>query len=198
MSIPIPIIDLNVPDVSGSGFFDISFKAEKPKTNTMWEYLQKERQKGGGKSSMSEAQAEKAYNKILKRVEKQMGHSDITNSTELQSYCDLRIPGFVSVEPYDKMPKLKSGQSCIINLDDHKGPGTHWVACIRDGRDLIVYDSFGRDSKHILSKLKTGGLKVKDVDYDSEQDKLEQNCGQRSISWLLFCHKHGIENALKL
>jgi hypothetical protein len=96
------------------------------------------------------------------------------------------------------MPKLSDGQSAILNLDDHKGPGTHWVACLRDKKNLIVYDSFGRDSKQILSKLKTGGLKVKDTDYDAEQDRLQTNCGQRSISFLLFCQKFGVENALKL
>lgn len=154
--------------------------------------------KGGKSSGMSEKNCEKAYAKILKKVIKDFGHSEITNSGELQSYCALRIPNFTSVEPYDRMPKLKQGQSCILNLDDHKGPGSHWVACIRSGRDLIVYDSFGRPTKQILSKLKTGGLRVLDTDPDAEQKESQKSCGQRSIAWLLFCQKHGIENALKL
>ena len=145
---------------------------------------------------MSEKECEKKYNVILKRVIKEMGHDDITNNHELQEYCDKHIPKFTSVEGYDRMPQLKSGQSAIINLDDSKGPGSHWVAVFRLGRDLIVYDSFGRESKKILSKLKTGGLRVRDSDYDAEQGELQNSCGQRSVAWLIFCNKYGVDSAL--
>ena len=154
-----------------------------------------------GKTVMSETEAEKEYNKILKKVIKQIGHDDITNNHELQEYCDKHVPRFTSVEGYDRMPKLKSGQSCIINLDRSDEGGTHWVAAIRHGRDLICYDSFGRPSKGrngILKKLKTGGLKVRDSDYDAEQKELENSCGQRSIAWILFFNKYGVDNALKI
>ena len=34
---------------------------------------------------------------------------------------------------------------CIINLDDNKGLGTHWVACYpsKDFKILYYFDSFG-------------------------------------------------------
>ena len=162
---------------------------------------------GGGSKSMSEmsdmteSECEEKYNKILSKVEKGLGHNGITNQYELQEYCDKNIPNFTTVSGYDMMSKLKNKQSAIINLDNSKGPGTHWVATIRDGRDLVCYDSFARPTKGkngILSKLKTNGLKVKDTDYDIEQNELETNCGQRCVSFLLFCQKFGVENALKI
>lgn len=152
-------------------------------------------------SEMTESECEEKYNKILSKVEHEMGHDGITNNFELQEYCDKHVPNFTTVCGYDKMPKLKNKQSAIINLDNSKGSGTHWIGAIRDGRDLVCYDSFARPSKGengILKKLKTGGLKVKDTDYDAEQDEIEMNCGQRSASFLLFCHKFGVENALKI
>jgi hypothetical protein len=155
----------------------------------------------GGSKSMSEKECEEKYNKILSKVEKGLGHNGITNQYELQEYCDKNIPNFTTVSGYDMMSKLKNKQSAIINLDNSKGPGTHWVATIRDGRDLVCYDSFARPTKGkngILSKLKTNGLKVKDTDYDIEQNELETNCGQRCVSFLLFCQKFGVENALKI
>tara|TARA_R110001606_G_scaffold13743_3_gene59123 strand:+ start:700 stop:1350 length:651 start_codon:yes stop_codon:yes gene_type:complete len=149
-------------------------------------------------SDMTESECEKKYNKMISKVERDMGHNGITNQYELKTYCDKNIPNFTTVGGYDKMPKLKNKQSCIINLDDSKGPGSHWVATIRDGRDMVIYDSFGRDSDEILSKLKTGGLRVVDSDYDKEQDELEMNCGARCCAWLVFVHKYGIENGLKI
>jgi len=152
-------------------------------------------------SDMSEKECEEKYNKILSKVEREMGHNGITNQYELQTYCDKNVPNFTSVDGYDRMPKLKNKQSCIINLDDSKGPGTHWIACFRDGRDLVIYDSFGRSTKGkngILKKLKTNGLRVKDTDNDPEQDDIETNCGMRCCAFLVFANKFGVENAMKI
>lgn len=34
-------------------------------------------------------------------------------------------------------------ESGIINLDDKDGPGTHWVAYRKNGRNVDYFDSFG-------------------------------------------------------
>ena len=34
-------------------------------------------------------------------------------------------------------------ESAIINLDDEDGPGTHWAAYRKNGRNVIYFDSFG-------------------------------------------------------
>ena len=34
-------------------------------------------------------------------------------------------------------------ESAIINLDDSRGPGTHWVAYKKNGKNVIYFDSFG-------------------------------------------------------
>lgn len=34
-------------------------------------------------------------------------------------------------------------EAAIINLDDKTGPGTHWVAYRKKGKNVIYFDSFG-------------------------------------------------------
>ena len=34
-------------------------------------------------------------------------------------------------------------ESCIINLDDKDGPGTHWVAYNKSNNGALYFDSFG-------------------------------------------------------
>nr|DAC81338.1 TPA_asm: adenain [Megastigmus wasp adintovirus] len=34
-------------------------------------------------------------------------------------------------------------ECAIINLDDNTGPGTHWVAYRKNGKNVLYFDSFG-------------------------------------------------------
>lgn len=159
------------------------------------EYYEASKLLRGG--SKNEKQAMKKYNSILKKVKKQFGHSGTTLDSELQQWCDKHIPNFTKVVAYDKMPSLKKTQSCIVNLDHSSKGGSHWVAVYKskNGRDHIVYDSFGRSAKKILSKLDKG-LKMTDTDRDAEQRASQMDCGQRCCAWLLFVHTNGIETAM--
>ena len=38
-------------------------------------------------------------------------------------------------------PRIK--ESAIVNLDDARGPGTHWVAFRKSGNRVVYFDSFG-------------------------------------------------------
>ena len=140
----------------------------------------------------------KAYKTILKQTEQKVGHNGTTFSSELDRYGKKHIKNFKGSHSYDLMPKLKDGACCIVNLDHSDSSGSHWVSCIRDGKRLCIYDSFGRRSKDILSKLDTQGLKVVDADMDAEQHVKELNCGHRCLSWLIYAQKHGIAKALMI
>jgi len=34
-------------------------------------------------------------------------------------------------------------EACIVNLDNHNGPGTHWVCYRKVDVDVIYFDSYG-------------------------------------------------------
>ena len=42
----------------------------------------------------------------------------------------------------DIIPTLKKGESCIINLNNHDEPGSHWT-CLQRGKEYHYYDSYG-------------------------------------------------------
>ena len=46
---------------------------------------------------------------------------------------------------------MKDG-AYVINLDEHKDTGTHWVALLCKKKEIVYFDSFGVE--HISKKLK--------------------------------------------
>lgn len=120
---------------------------------------------------------------------------------------ELRVVGnsllgksFKGVFPVDKLPPLKQGQCCIINLDRSGMPGSHWVAIhksiMSNQPTYCVHNSFGRKSSNILRSLRQ--LRIQDSDYDAEQRVEQDNCGHHSICWLWCVQKLGIKNAMKI
>lgn len=54
------------------------------------------------------------------------------------------IPYFRNVYMRDALPdKVRDTECGIVNLDDSSGPGTHWVAYVKRGKDVLYFDSFG-------------------------------------------------------
>lgn len=102
---------------------------------------------------------------------------------------------------------LKDGESLILNLDRMDEPGSHWIALHYAKRGLLVYDSFGRKTSTLEG---TGGKKsapitpllrdalIIDADGDAEQRIDEDNCGARSIAWLMLVRGWGPDMALLL
>jgi len=44
----------------------------------------------------------------------------------------------------DSLPaKPWKNEACIVNLDDHDGPGTHWVCFRKVSDDVTYFDSYG-------------------------------------------------------
>ena len=60
-------------------------------------------------------------------------------------------PKFNGVYSRDNLPKIKDG-AYVINLDEFKSIGTHWIALYLNGNNIIYFDSFG--VKHILKEIK--------------------------------------------
>lgn len=139
---------------------------------------------------------ENEYEKYLKDVESKMNKNTTTNNIELNHLCKYLFKNnFRGVVPSDKIPKLKNGQSCIVNLDNSNQPGSHWTAVYKSKGKTIFYDSFGRGHKTILKPLKNTHKTIKNTEDDAEQNIVETNCGQRCIAFLLICYKYGINQA---
>lgn len=144
--------------------------------------------------------AELEYNKILKDITDAMGDKS-TFLSELNG-VGRKLLGvkFHGVYPSDKIPRLNDlSPYCILNLDKSNEPGSHWVALakLEDENASVIYDSFGRDHMKIIPNLQySGNGRIIQPEDDIEQHVLQQSCGQRTLSFLLFLDRYGIKNAM--
>jgi len=140
--------------------------------------------------------AETLYNFVLHEyIEKKIGN-ETTYDSELSNFCnELLGSKFAGVFPSDKIPKLTNKKPyCILNLDRSDQSGSHWVSLCYDNGAYLFYDSFGRKNTKIINSLsKTIKTIIKDSELDAEQNIMETNCGQRSISFLLIHDMYGKE-----
>ena len=141
---------------------------------------------------------DRLYKDTLANVEKYYTGDKTTYLKELEG-AGKKLLGvkFKGVYPSDKIPKLNDlSPYCILNLDSNKEPGSHWVSLAKNGKDSILYDSFGRRNTEIIPDLKfSGNGRIIDTDRDSEQKIQETNCGARCLAWLWIFDKYGANTA---
>jgi hypothetical protein len=112
---------------------------------------------------------------------------------------------FAGVYPADMLPLLtKKCPYAILNLDDSDEPGSHWIAVKYMGRGAsgetercLVYDSFGRATQRIIPSLAERYTPV-DADDDAEQENREDNCGSRSLAFLIIDDVFGSKMSRKI
>jgi len=78
----------------------------------------------------------------------------VTTDVQLRQLAKrMRIPYFRGVFMRTTLPTegIRGNKSGIINLDNAKGSGTHWVAYAKKGNRALYFDSFGnlRPSKEL-------------------------------------------------
>lgn len=83
-----------------------------------------------------------------------------------------------------KSPRVN--ESGIVNLDDSKGPGTHWVAYAKRGKRAIYFDSFGnlRPPRELIRYLEKDVLQL-EYNHTSYQRFDQSICGQLCLQFLL-------------
>ena len=69
---------------------------------------------------------------------------------EIQKYYQQE-PKFNGVSSRNNLPKIKDG-TYVINLDEFKSIGTHWITLYVNDNSIIYFDSFGVE--HIPKKLR--------------------------------------------
>ena len=134
------------------------------------------------------------YNRVLRLVRDKVGR-DVTYGATLDE-MGRRLLGssFAGVFAADEVPALSlSAPYAIANLDRSNEPGSHWVGLCRLGTGhTLVYDSFGRRPRSILPEAPG---RLTGTDPDAEQRTDEEDCGARSLAWILFCAHAGPEAA---
>ena len=89
----------------------------------------------------------------------------LTNFDLIEASKDLKIKCFRGVYLLDTMPGKPNNKECgITNLDKSGGPGTHWVAWFKNGKNKIYFDSYGiQPPKEIIKYLGKG------INYNTDQ-----------------------------
>ena len=133
----------------------------------------------------------KEYEDNLTLLQDILGYGS-TDNTQLQSigmylFNSKSNKPFIGVYSSDKMPVLKNNQMCIANTDDEAG--VHWVACYKYQNKTFVYDSYDRDVKSLSKHWKKKHNWI-NANKDRDQSYAEENCGERSIRWLISAHKN--------
>jgi hypothetical protein len=121
---------------------------------------------------------EDEYNGVLRRVIAVAGHSDDTDTAELESLLHRfhLEPGEVgSYTDFENRQKDSDPALYGIYNTMHKPPGQHWFCTYGD----YVYDPLGVDDSDT-----------------AEQPAKSDDCGQRCIAYLILCKKKGKAVAL--
>ena len=135
-----------------------------------------------GKRRSMKSHGELVYEKMVAKVIRKLGHTKTTSREELNNlgkhFLGSKYVGtFAKSEPYTLS---KAKPYAIVNTTDE--PGEHWQAVVYVDGVEYFYDSFGEG----------------DSEPDAEQHINETNCGQRSLGWLMTCHKAGLLTALEV
>ena len=145
----------------------------------------------------TKAATQKFMNILTRDVYPEVG-SDVTTDTDLHRAGKKLIGrGFLGVYASDTIPRFpKQSQAyCIINTDTHSEPGSHWLGVAKRGQHVYLYDSFGRAPDTILPELSRAcreqGLRLDAKVSRPEQRKDQNDCGARSLAWLLLCKRFG-------
>ena len=89
----------------------------------------------------------------------------LSNFDLIDAVKDLKINCFRGVYLLDTMPGKPNNRECgITNLDKIGGPGTHWVAWYKNGKDKTYFDSYGiQPPKEVIKYLGKG------INYNTDQ-----------------------------
>ena len=141
------------------------------------------------------------FNKVVAELEKAYGDGMKTNFQliEIASHVfpQLKQNVFRNADyDFDQM----INRFAIVNTDNRKG--VHWTATYQTGRTIYLFDSFGRSTKNLIpvfyKRAKKAGYMIIDTRHRREQKDYQQDCGLRSLAWIIIASSRGIQQALKI
>ena len=108
-------------------------------------------------------------------------NNELTNDDIDNLAKQFNIPKFKGCYIRDETPKLKVGESCIINLNGN----SHWVALIRLSDGYFYFDSFGVIGPKILENI---DYVYSEVDL---QKMCSSACGFYCLAFLISMNRNG-------
>lgn len=97
----------------------------------------------------------------------------------------MKIPHFRGVFMRNDMPRSGPliNEAAIVNLDDRRGPGTHWVAYRKNDEKVHYFDSFGnlQPPPNLMNYLGVGSVMY---NYEKYQDYNTYECGHLCLKFL--------------
>lgn len=97
------------------------------------------------------------------------------------------IPHFRGVFMRNRLPnRIHRKERAVVNLDNDNGPGTHWVAYKKNGRQVIYFDSYGNlpPPMEMVSYFHSSGASHIQYNYNVFQKFNTVNCGQLCLYFL--------------
>jgi hypothetical protein len=132
----------------------------------------------------------KHYEKNLTYIENIIGNSTTTN-IDLNKFGKYlfgnKYLGTFSSNDYPKI--VKNNECFIINTDPNYKSGMHWCSVFKYKNNFYVYDTFDRNI-HSLSKFWKNNKNWISANKDVDQSFNEENCGERSLCWLISAYKY--------
>ena len=97
----------------------------------------------------------------------------------------LKIPNFRGVYMRNELPSggPLENESAVVNLDDAKGAGTHWVCYRKLGKKVWYFDSFG-DLQPPLNLMRYLNVPEVMYNYQRYQDFDTHWCGHLCLKFL--------------
>ena len=141
------------------------------------------------------------FDSLVKEIESVYGDGMQTNIslTEIAQHVFPQLGQNVFKNNEYDFNKMR-GKYAIVNTDNNQG--IHWLATYQKGKNIYIFDSFGRHSSKLIpqfyKRIVNAGFNVIDTDHDAEQLDHQKDCGIRALSWIIIAYHQGIRKALKI
>lgn len=100
----------------------------------------------------------------------------------------LNIPHFRGVLMRNDLQRRRPWrfESGIVNLDDSRGPGTHWVAYVKRDQHCEYFDSYGnlRPPQEFFNYMSNDVTNIS-YNYSNIQNYKKYNCGHLCLRFLV-------------
>ena len=149
---------------------------------------------------MADKLADSLFIDNLATVVKTMG-SGRTTLRQLETFGGKFLGSYLrGVYPMGQQPLADGSHHCVIvncaaTAEESMTKG-HWICLLRDGKDEVIYDSFGRHPSEFAQTLEH----LETTDRDPEQPIMTRGvetqwCGQACIAAGLVCKTNGLQIA---
>ena len=152
-----------------------------------------------------ELEIEKIFRKLVKKYNKILGSkgtwSDVLDKLGRKLYGKK----FCGVYDQATLPWAKIKRSkCLYGIfnNDYSDNGEHWLSFVVKGKQVYIWDSFGRSIDDIVPELQRQlrgqRIRYRMSDRDSNQKDSQKDCGSRCFSFLECTDTYGIRKAMKI